>query len=334
MDSTAPACIIHDYRHSYLQSIAVKRPVTLGSKMCFFLEHQTHRKRYLIQTPTLCLPYRTLSDDRGNISMDLSEMYETQRTHDFFVFLQAIHDKILRTVNYHYPTLLQDKKFISPIKEKDDVYMRRLKLRGIHTDEVTTFDVHCKPVPFNTIHREEPIQCIISLQYLWCYENVYGIKYKLLQVKHYLPNLQQCLVVSSEADAAPPAEIAQLFEKYTRMRRAGVLQEALRQKMAMDQLPTFWIGAFFATPSSSSPPPPPPVPSLPTKSLPIATETRSALLQQITMGVKLRKPSAATSSKSTVLASPPPSHAVFRPPSLQEILATKGSLRKTKKILE
>jgi hypothetical protein len=326
------SCVIHDYRHSFLQSIAVKRPVTLGSKVCFFIEHQTHRKRYLVQTPTMCIPYRTLSDDRGNISMDLSEMYENQRTQDFFGFLQAAHDKILRTVTYHYPTLVQGKKFISPIKDRDELYMRRLKLRGIHVDEVAAFDVHSKTVPFSSIQREEPIQCIISLQYLWCYENAYGIKYKLLQVKHYLPNLQQCLVLSSEADA-PPAEITELFEKYARMRRAGVLHEVLRQKMAMDQLPTFWIDAFFNA-SSTAPPPPPPVPALSLKAVPaVATESRSVLLQQITQGVKLRKPNASLATKPTVLA-PPPSHTVFRPPSLQEILATKGSLRKTKKILQ
>jgi hypothetical protein len=277
------------------------------------------------------MPYASLHDDKGYVSMDFALWRgdgdgdgdgKGDKRRSFFDRLDELHTLILSKA----PELCQGDP-ISPLRAADGFYPRRLKVRGVVWKELCTFDAMCQEVDRDAIRIEEPLRCLLQLRYVWMNGGMHGIKYQIVQVQTRAPSWKTCLMPPVLAE--PPDDAG--FAAYDKMKKAGVQVEAIRHKMVMDGLSEDAIKRWASRLPGPSPPPPPPPPPPPSHLVhqhhrPLAAPIDlSALLS----GKKLLK-SVSDSASASALAPAPKKRQSggYEAPSLNDLLKARGMLRR------
>jgi len=226
------------------------------------------------------MPYPPLQDDRGNLSMDMC----VKTDESFFEAIEALAAYVQKAIHKR----VVDHQWLGPLRE-DPV---RLKIRGITSNEIESYDYACKPLPFAKLHKEDSLRLLLHVKYVWIdpQSKTYGLKLQPLQIQKVDPPiLQGCMFQDQHAN-------------FYKMLKAGIPKEAIAHKMQLEGIavppdlrpPASAISD--AAPRRSLPPPPPRLPPPPPPKQPRTPER------------------------------------AFKPPSIDMLLQAKSGLRSTKNV--
>jgi hypothetical protein len=294
--------------------IFVRKPISFPSgKKVFQIRTGTKKERLVLQTPKMYLPYSPLYDDKGYVSIDLC-LFPGEKD-DLVRFLSNLYSQLITELERQSPELLTDKTRLEIIKPADSYASDRIKLRNVMVEDIHCFTADKEETKFGSLRRDEPFYCLFLIESLWVYQKWYGLQIDLVQVRTCRPDFGKCLI---ETPQNP-------FEKYSRMKKTGVPQEAISHCMRVDGLSETEITQFFGTFKSTCPPPPP-LPSslgLGGKGHPVA-----ALLNSLKNG----SPLAGLKKVSSLPKKKKMPSTLFQPPSTDDLLSKLKQLKKVNTI--
>jgi len=215
--------------------------------------------------------------------------------------------------------------WIHPVRE-EVAYPSRLKIRGGSMSEIRIFDIHGQPTEFSALRKEEKIQLLFHINYVWidAHTNTYGMKINIAQLQKLTPssfNGPSKFVVPLQNNGG---ESDERYTTYYRMLKAGITKEAVLHKMRLDGIDSSGFGdpskststATKPHPSTKPPPLPPPLPP------------RNALLAGISKGITLKSVKAETETGTGKPEKPRPPKGAFEAPTLDDLLSARKGLRR------
>jgi hypothetical protein len=219
--------------------------------------------------------------------------------------------------------------WIHPIRE-EVAYPSRLKIRGGSMNEIRVFDIDGQPTEFSAIRKEERVQLLFHIKYVWIdtHTNTYGIKINIAQLQKLTPSVfngpSKFIVPLQNNDDERDGRYA----TYYRMLKAGITKEAVLHKMRLDGVDASGFGDFSKSTSTTAKP----QPSTATKPspLPPPLPPRNALLAGIAKGITLKsvKNETETGTGTGKPEKPRPPKGAFEAPSLDALLSAKKGLRR------
>lgn len=318
-----------------LNSIKLKKPIISNSSYKIAIKHKNIE--LVVQTPIMQLVFG-ITQFGFNKYIDLSifennpEIIKLKET--IFKFNNYIKKRIqnikLSNSNFNRNNL----EYCCNIKPKIDNYCERLRLSLNY--EMLCFNEQKEKINISNIKLKDNVKLLICPSHIWINKNKYGVCWEVLQMKLYKIIIPQRYLFNDEKE--------QLYTKYFDLINKGVPREAVKQKILLDGLdPTFidtTLGLLnqsnFSVPPT--PPPPPPLQLLgapappPPPPLNISNEivgkkasNKMALLNDIKNGnFKLTKNKKVKQNKIKIKDD---ISSQFKPPSLQEILNKRNSLK-------
>lgn len=212
--------------------------------------------------------------DDGYVTMDV-EMSEVMKT-----CIDKVETCIIKKVMSKY---MQGNEV-----EKLQRTSHHMRLRNFNVQSIQCYDMHKNVISMHDVAARDVISLIVKVDKFVYTSYVSYIHYSIVQLlkeRHaHVPPYALLPVVTCNADASP---ISYDVQKYTKMKKLGIPEGALRQKMTMDGVSLADIDAFFSMKHAASPPPPPPPPPPP---LPFGHKPREpsahASMAQILMDIK------------------------------------------------
>lgn len=222
----------------------------------------------IIQTPILYIPFETSKYNTLDISFTNTE--DNNDINDFKKTIDAIINKVKRKYK---------RKFSNPLID-DDYFPCRLRVNL--GKSISHFNSEKQRLTNDyKFTSKSYAKFILEIRELWVKKNRFGINITLLQAKHYKYD-EPVLKDYSFIDSDDEDEVD--LSKYEKMKRSGVPEGAIIQRMTLDGVEP---GLLFK--KQCAPPPPPMPPNL--MGLPqIPMNPRAALLGAISGGnFKLKK---------------------------------------------
>jgi hypothetical protein len=328
MPLTSPPHIDWRTGGAFSWNFTVSKPIQMGTRQCYMIKNndKTRYQWLMIQTPWMCMPYYPIYDDRGNASIDLCVWKKADI--GFYDALDVFHSRVKAVVNIPESDIYS---YISPLRDADGFYPKRLKLRGVTWKDVPAFDGDCSPIDTSKIRIEEPVRCLLALRYVWKNDTMYGLKYQLCQIQLMTPVFtKSCLIIQDNDQLKPKPE-----SKYDAMKKAGIPIIAIRHKMKMDGITNENIEAWANDGQNTSiitsvMHPLHPLPSLPSLVSKSKTKTMTGNIGGLKITLDALQCSKAKLKNiidqpiNTVKSLKP----LFQAPSLTDLLRAKSSLRR------
>lgn len=246
---------ITHYSDFNVNSIRIKKPITIGKRKIYGLKTASDTD-ILVQTPRCIIPYSYVLFENSKFQLDI--LTDNQA---FVSFLTDVYEHVYRKIRKKTKTdVIRDDYYV---KKYDDTNYR-VRLRN---ESVNTVSCYCNQkcnIDYNKICRDDRVICIFTLdRFIICSD--FTIFYlKVCQIKKCDSSLTSilttCMIIEDEQGP-------DLFEKYRKMKKVGVPDASIIQKMTLDGLSPTQVSKFFNNaPTQSSPPappgPPPPPPPL------------------------------------------------------------------------
>jgi hypothetical protein len=179
----------------------------------------------LLQSPLMYMPYASLRDDYGNISLDLC-LYNDNDPFEFFSFIERTYNDVKARIISHI-LHLETYTWI-PVIKKSAQHAQRLKLYAFDATLVAFNSVR-HTIHHKDIRREDKIRVLIRFKQV-CADDVtktVRIKLDIVQIQSLEPVLNNYLF----KDIAP---ISSELTIYQRMLKSGISKEAVAHKMKLD----------------------------------------------------------------------------------------------------
>jgi hypothetical protein len=305
-----------------LNNIKLKKPISLNKSYKISIKHKNIE--LVLQTPIMQLVFGiTQFGFNRYIDVSLFEnnpeiliMKQTIQKLNNYIKKRILSLQSLQSCN----SLDQNELVFSEnIKPKVENYNERLRLY-LNSDMIC-FNEQREKINTSFIKLKDNVKLLICPSHIWINKNKYGISWEVLQMKLYKIIVPQKYLFIDEKE--------KLYTKYFDLINKGVPRDAVKQKIIMDGLdPNFIdrvVGINMSSGSDIPPPPPPPPPLLgPMKHKSNNSSNKMALLNDIKNGnFKLNKNK--IQSKKNIETNDNNS---FKPPSLEEILNKRKSLKK------
>ncbi len=325
--------------------ISVKKPYQVSQGIYVF-DIAYNKEPLLIQTPICTVPYSYSIFDNNAFKIDIVTCVS-----EFFSLLEKVHQHIINKINTFNPSMLETKQFINYTKEVNDDEIR-IRLKNTSTHNILAFDRNSAAIPVSSIQSLDKVVCLYQLQRVVVQKDLYVFSTCLIQMKRLnigLKTIETCLIKTSEViDAYGGIDLT----KYNKMKHMGIPVEAIEHKMTMDGLKKecikYWVdfqNLRLPPPTSAlnignpmRPPPPPPLPpkmgALPSnRSLPAVTGKPEFLKDIMSSNFRLKKVEMTKTEDKIVskLATKFKDDFGYAPPTLQDILNARTSLRKVSK---
>jgi len=297
------------------------RKISIKKKIASYANSYKHFIKYnreyplLLQTPTLTLTFG-ITQSGLNKYIDVSIFEHATELVDFKDKIERINTHILRRFNYE----CRNKTYINSLK-KSDKYGDRF--RFFLSDYIIYFDDDKKRINADSIKAKTHVKLIISPVYVWYTEEIYGIRWEVIQLKRYsiVPNLSEYAFIEPRPTMPPPE-----YLPYFDLVKRGVPKQAVKNKLiSLNMDPTVLDLSVINTSSigitsiSSISISSPSISSISINTLPHHSNLKNNLLKQICGGnFKLNKNKR----------SPPKTKSIYEAPSLDEIRLKLTNLRK------
>jgi hypothetical protein len=266
-----------------------------------------------------------------------------------------IHTYILNKIISYDETMVKDKELVDYVKDVNDEEVR-IRLRNTSTHNIMAFDRSSVLMPVSTIQSLDKVICLYQLQRVVVQKDLYMFGTCLCQIKRLNVGLKPtatttCLISTIDSmDKYGSIDLS----KYNKMKQLGIPIEAIEHKMTMDGLKRecikYWVD--FQTlrlpptavdtkggQSPKGPPLPPPLPpafpAFPAfPALPTNVHARPKqpdfLKEIMSNDFRLKKPTAPRIDNKLVgkLATKFKDDFGYEPPTLQDILNARSSLKK------
>jgi hypothetical protein len=253
-----------------LSLISVKKPYQVSHGIYVF-DIAYDKKPLLIQTPICTIPYSYSIFDNNAFKIDVVTCMK-----NFICTTDRIHQHILNKIRVHDSNLLNNKQAIDYIKDMNDGEAR-IRLRNTSTKNIMAFDRNSTSIPVSTIQSFDRVICLYQLQRVVVQNDMYMFSTCLCQVKRLNVSLRQldtCMIKTSD-NVEKYGDVD--LTKYNKMKQLGIPIEAIEHKMIMEGLKKdcikYWMDfqTLKLAPSNSQvnvrgtplPPPPPPPPPIP-----------------------------------------------------------------------
>lgn len=330
-----------------LSLISVKKPY----QVCYgiYVFDITYDKQpLLIQTPICTIPYSYSIFDNNSFKIDVNTNMKS-----FVTTIDKIHTHILNKIRCYDESMFKDKQLVDYVKEVSDDEAR-IRLRNTSTQNIMAFDRSSVLMPVSTIQSFDKVICLYQLQRVVVQNELYMFGTCLCQIKRLNVGLKpsittSCLIQTTDnMDKYGSIDLS----KYNKMKQLGIPVEAIEHKMTMDGLKRdcikYWIdfqtlrlpnkvmdGGEQAPKPPPLPPPPPPV-----QRCPLTTNTNTNtnmkpkapdfLKDIMSNNFRLKKAIINSNDNKLVgkLATKFKDDYGYEPPTLQDILNARSSLRK------
>lgn len=258
---------IINYSEFNTNSIRIKKPIVVGNRKVYALKTSSDSD-ILVQSPRCIIPYSSVLFDNNKYQIDI-----LTDNIDFIEFLKAIYDHVYSKISKKTKSdMIRDNYYL---KKYDDVNYR-IRLRNENVNTVSCYCNQKCSIDYNQICRDDRVICIFTLDRFIISSDFTIFNLKVCQIKKCDASLtsmfSNCLVIEDTVSAVSAVST----EKYKKMKKVGVPDDSIRQKMKLDGLSQAQISMFFAPPFTSPslqhpqhlqhpllPPPPPPPPPPP-----------------------------------------------------------------------
>lgn len=288
--------------------IKIKQPyLSSGNKKIFNIHYGN--SCFLLQTPCITLAYKITVYDNNYCTADF--LFDDNKS--FIMMVESIYDNVCRRIS-RFEKL--------PLHVRSNIKENKLRVKNDNIDSIKCFDASLNLISYKTLHQHDRIKALIQIQRV------------LLNIESH--ELFFHLNVLQIRKMTPLAEFDKCFlhddlTKYEKMLSFGIPLDALRHKMQIDNISTDAIERFFNKKRVKAPPPPPPLPPCPI-AMPENKNGGLPFLNDILKGqFKLKKHEhKQETKKDDILLQLKNVNNGYSPPSLNDLLQAKNSLRVTK----
>lgn len=331
-----------------LSLISVKKPYQACHGIYVF-DITYDKQPLLIQTPICTIPYSYSIFDNNSFKIDVNTNMKA-----FATTLDKIHSHILNKIRCYDESMVKDKELVDYVKEVNDDEVR-IRLRNTSTQNIMAFDRSSLLMPVSNIQSLDRVICLYQLQRVVVQKDLYMFGTCLCQIKRLNVGLKSstnntCLISTTDSvDRYGSIDLS----KYNKMKQLGIPLEAIEHKMTMDGLKRecikYWMDfQTLRLPSTvmdtkggqppKGPPLPPPPPPPPAQGLLITNVNSNNnkpkppdfLKDIMSHNFRLKKATETKENKVVVgkLASKFKDDFGYEPPTLQDILNARSSLKK------
>lgn len=210
-----------------INKVKIKKPIHLGNKHVYniYYVHENAEKDMIIQTPSMILPYGTITSESG-------EEVQFDCCNDQFVKeIGDLRNHVIEKIRKTSCNLFENKFHADRIKDRLFGRVFRARIRSIQ--EIQIFDQHGKTLSPDCLRAERKVQLLLHIRWFWVSAEYYGLDYSIIQIKIDMP--PQINLFVSEQDP---------FEKYHKMLKMKIPQDAVISKLKLDGFSEIQINDF------------------------------------------------------------------------------------------
>ena len=210
------------------------------------------KKDFILQTPIMITPFG-ISEFGSNKYIDLSfiNMNEDDEIRYLYNKIKEINGHILKHMRYKHKCYKRN--FINSIKQSSGIYPERIRL-SINS-QLKIYDKYNQLIDLDSIKSRTLTKALIHVSHIWLNNNKFGIFWNIVQLKTYgklvLEEFQfldedcsQYTIKIPNINTIPPPPPPPLpapiqdkkYEKYFKMLKMGINENAVKQKMVMDNV--------------------------------------------------------------------------------------------------
>lgn len=210
------------------------------------------KKDFILQTPIMITPFG-VSEFGSNKYIDLSfiNMNEDDDIRNLYNKIKEINSHILKHMRYKHKCYKRN--FINSIKQSSGIYPERIRL-SINS-RLKIYDKYNQLIDLESIKSRILTKALIHVSHIWLNNNKFGIFWNIVQLKTYgklvleefqfldedhsqytikIPNINT--IPPAPPPPPPPPMQGKKYEKYFKMLKMGIKEDAVKQKMIMDNI--------------------------------------------------------------------------------------------------